>query len=425
MLGLVFVGFLGALVLGVPIAFAVVLGCILVMATGTTPMIVVGQKMVDNIGTFTMLAMPLFIYSGNLMSYGSTPRLMKLANLIFRKVPGGLGAAGIGACGFFGAVSGSGIATTAAIGGIVGPEMVDKGYKKGYVASIMAASGTLGGIIPPSITMVLFATAASVSVGKSLLAGLFPGLFMVAVLILVNTIICKKRGYGTETSAQEYTKEEKRKIILDAILPLFMPVIVLGGVLSGAITPTESAVVAVVYAFILAVFVYKDLNFKQLVNVTMESAISAASIMIIISAAGPFGFLLTVNNVATILAAKVMALTSSPIIISAMVIILLVFIGTFMEGLSTVVMLTPILLPIMTSIGMDPYHFGVMFGLLTCIGSISPPMATCLFTSCRVMGCKVQDTFPDILIVMLCFLLGVIILWCVPQITTFLPYAAG
>ena len=418
----VLIGFIGALIMGIPVAFAVAIGCIIVLASGGTPLVIIAQKMVDNVGGFTMLAMPLFILSGNLMAYGSTPRLMKLANLVFRKIPGGLGAAGIGACGFFGAVSGSGIATTAAIGSIVGPEMESKGYGKGYTTSIMAAAGTLGGIIPPSITMVLFATAASLSVGKSLLAGLVPGVFVVAVLIVLNGIVSKRRGYGAGEKEVSYPGQEKRKILVDALLPLMMPVIILGSVFSGVITSTESACIAVIYAFFLAVFVYKDLNFTQLMDVIAESAISSAGIMIIISASGPFGYVLTINNVATKIATGIASVTSSPIVISLLIIVFLIILGMFLEGLTTVVMLTPILLPLATSIGMDPYHFGVMFALLTCIGSISPPMATCLFTSCRVMNCKVQETFPDILMVMGTFLLAVIILWCIPQLTTFLVY---
>ena len=404
MIGVLFIVLLLMLLIGVPVGYAVMIACMsFLMANGTTPIVIVPQKMVDGIGSFTYLAMPLFIFSGNLMIYGSTPRLMKLANMLLHKIPGGLGAAGIGACGFFGCVSGSGVATTAAIGSIVGPEMVKKGYGKGYTASIIAASGTLGGIIPPSITLVLYAVAVNLSIGNMLMCGMIPGFMCVAGFILLNTFISKKRGYGAgDTDEYNYTVKEKLKIIREAIPPLIMPLIILGGVLFGIATPTESAVLATVYAAFVAV----------------DSALSAASIMVIISAAAPFGWIMTAHNVTTTMAKFIMGISTNPTIIYLMIIALLVFLGTFMEGLSIVVVLSPILLPIVQNFGMNPYHFGILISIATCIGSCTPPMATCLFTSCKTLGLEVSDTFPDIFMVCGYFILMEVLLLFIPQLTT-------
>ncbi len=420
MIGVLFIVLLLMLLIGVPVGYAVMIACMsFLMANGTTPIVIVPQKMVDGIGSFTYLAMPLFIFSGNLMIYGSTPRLMKLANMLLHKIPGGLGAAGIGACGFFGCVSGSGVATTAAIGSIVGPEMVKKGYGKGYTASIIAASGTLGGIIPPSITLVLYAVAVNLSIGNMLMCGMIPGFMCVAGFILLNTFISKKRGYGAgDTDEYNYTVKEKLKIIREAIPPLIMPLIILGGVLFGIATPTESAVLATVYAAFLALFVYRELNLKSFFKVAVDSALSAASIMVIISAAAPFGWIMTAHNVTTTMAKFIMGISTNPTIIYLMIIALLVFLGTFMEGLSIVVVLSPILLPIVQNFGMNPYHFGILISIATCIGSCTPPMATCLFTSCKTLGLEVSDTFPDIFMVCGYFILMEVLLLFIPQLTT-------
>ncbi len=420
MIGILFVVLLFMLVIGVPVGYSVMISCMaFLMANGTTPLVIVPQKMVDGIGSFTYLAMPLFIFSGNLMIYGSTPRLMKLANMLLHRIPGGLGAAGIGACGFFGCVSGSGVATTAAIGSIVGPEMIKKGYDKGYTASIIAASGTLGGIIPPSITLVLYAVAVNLSIGSMLMCGMIPGFVCVAGFILLNTFIAKKRGYGAgDKDEYNYTAREKAKIIWEAIPPLVMPLIILGGVLFGIATPTESAVLATVYAAILALFVYKELNLRSFFQVAVDSALSAASIMVIISAAAPFGWIMTAHNVTTTMASFIMGISTNPTVVYLMIIALLVFLGTFMEGLSIVVVLSPILLPIVQNFGMNPYHFGILISIATCIGSCTPPMATCLFTSCKTLGMEVSDTFPDIFKVCGYFVLMELILLFIPQITT-------
>ena len=294
---IIFVVLALCLILGIPVAFCIGLSAIsfLLYQGYPSPMVMV-QRMVDGAKSYTMMALPMFIFAGALMAYGSTPRLMKLANMLVSRVPGGLGAATLVTCGFFGAVSGSGVASTAAIGGIVGKEMLKQKYSLGITAGILAGGGVMATLIPPSLVMVIYAGCTGVSVGDMFVAGVGPGVFIILLLILMNCVIAKRRGIGSG-EITVYTTAEKIKIIADALLPLFMPIIIVGGVLSGTLTPTESSVIAAAYALFLAIFVYKEMTFKDFLDATSESVITSAIILFIISSATPFGWLMATQNV--------------------------------------------------------------------------------------------------------------------------------
>ncbi len=361
----------------------------------------------------------MFMLSGAVMAYGSSPRLMRLARLILGKVPGGVGAAGCAALGFFGAVSGSGVASTAAVGGIMGPEMVKDGYGKGITASLMAAGGAMASLIPPSLVMVVYGASAGASIGAMFLAGIIPGLLTIGGLIALIMFLAKRRNYPT--GYQETTGREKVQIVLDALLPLMMPVIILGGVMSGTFTPTESAVVATVYAFLLAVFVYKELTLKQFVQVAAQSAVSSAVILLIISSASPLGWILAVKNIPQSFTSWLLDISSNPVVITSMITLLLLILGTFMETVSIIILMTPILLPIMVSLGMTPIQFGIVLLMNTAIGSLTPPLSVCLFTGCRIVGIRVEESFPDILYVIGVVFVVLLITIGIPEASTFLP----
>ena len=408
------------LVLGVPVGFAIgISATVYLTGMGFPPLSIIPTKIVDGVNSFSLLALPLFIISGNIMSYGCTPRLMRFANMILGRLPGGLGAAGVASAGFFGAISGSGVATTAAVGGLVGPEMVKQGYGKGFTASLLCAGGTLGIVIPPSLPMVIYCTSANTSVGKLFLAGIIPGLMTICVLILFNVWIAKRRGYHAEHN--KYTAKEVITITLDALLPLLMPVIILGGVLSGIFTPTESAAVAVIYAFILATFVYRELNLKTLYKVLSDSVISTSIIMFIMACAAPFAWLMATQNIPTLFANAILGISSSKVVLLLLISALLLVLGTFMETNSIIILMTPMLYPIVTGLGMDPIHFGVLMVLMMAIGGTTPPLAVCLFTSTRAIGITVEETFPDILyicaVLVICYLLTL----AFPQLSMTLP----
>jgi len=405
MVSMLFIVLAICLIIGVPVGFSIGIStAAYVLLANSQPLTIVIQRMVDGINSFSYLALPLFILSGALMVFGSTPRLMRFANLLLGRIPGGLGAAGALGCGFFGAISGSGVATTASIGSIVAPEMVNQGYDKGFTASLIAAAGTLGVVIPPSVCMVVYAQNASVSIGSMFLAGFIPGFAAIALLGLLSVFIAKRRHYRS-AAAESHTVKEIIYIVIDALLPLLMPVIILGGVLSGVFTPTESASIATVYAFILAKFVYKELSWKNIVEVLKDSVRSSACILFIIAAATPFGWLITMENVTSTISNAILSTISSPALIYISIVAVLVVLGTFMESFTIIILTTPIFLPIITGIGVNPIAYGIVLMLCICVGAVTPPLAVCLFTSCRIIKIRIEETIPDVFMVIAILLL--------------------
>lgn len=409
------------LFIGLPVAVSIGLSsATFLLMTGFPPISILTQRMVDSVFVYAHLALPLFVLAGEIMAYGCTPRIVRFAKMLLRRVPGGLGAVGVVGSAFFGAVSGSGTATITAIGGIVAPEMVRDGYDKGYTASLISASSCLGILIPPSIPMVIYAMSSGASVGRLFLAGILPGLVTMMIMVLYNTIISKKNGYYSKDDT-EYTPGVRMKIVLDAILPLMMPVIVLGSALSGIVTPTESAIIAVVYSFILAFFVYKELKLKDIVTVCANTVTVSAVILLVVACASPFGWIIATENISTLLAEAIISVSSSPFVIMTLVLLLLIFLGTFMDVSAIIILLTPILLPIVTSIGFDPVHFGIILTINMAIGSCSPPLAVGLFTGCRIVGIQVEDSIPQILYFIAVLAICMTIVTLFPDLSLWLP----
>jgi C4-dicarboxylate transporter DctM subunit len=425
MIAVLFITLAVTLLIGVPVGFSIGISTLAaVLFEGTLPPVIVAQKMIDGANSFSLLALPMFVLSGALMAYGSTPRLMRLANLLVGKIPGGLGMTGVLGCTFFGAVSGSGVATCAAIGGIVGPEMVRKGYGKGFTASLIAASGTLGCVIPPSITFVIYAQSAGVSVGDMFLAGFLPGFLGCFMLCLICYILSKRRKWGGSGGDDGAKLEVREKIfiIVDALIPLFMPIIIIGGVLSGIITATESAVIATVYAFSLAFFFYRELKFREIVKCFADCACTAAMILFIIASSYPFGWLMATRNVPQTIARFILSLSDTPVIIYSLIVIIILILGTFMEGFTIVILTTPIFLPIVkNAIGGDAISYGIVLTLATDVGAVTPPLAVCLFTACSILKMRVEETFPDIFFILGTMTFETFIVMLFPAIATFLP----
>lgn len=420
MLSLMFLTLAITLVIGVPVAFSVVLSTIVyVLTSESLPLLIVAQKMISGVSSFSTLALPLFIFSGALMVFGSTPRLMKLAGMLVGRVKGGLGTTALIGATMFGAISGSGVATTASIGGFMIPEMKKKGYKPGYCAALLGAASSLGVLIPPSTTFVVYCQMTGVTVSKMFMAGIIPGIVTCLVLIAYNTLISVKHGYGG--IAEEYTIKERLKIFGDALLPLFTPIIILGGVFSGIFTATESAAVSCVYAIVLTLFVYRELDFKGFIKTTQKSAVSTANIMLIMAASAPFGWILTYENVPNKVAMMISSANLSLFMVWSVVIILMLILGTFMASTPIILLTVPILLPIMTTYGVDPIQFGVALTIALGVGAISPPLAVCLFTGCQIAEVKVEDTFPEILHLCGMLTLATIVIVLVPKLSLWLP----
>lgn len=418
-IALLFITLALCLVMGVPVSFSIGISCmVFLLSNGYPPLGILVQRMVGGAQSFTMMSLPMFVFAGALMAYGSTPRLMRLANMLLGRMPGGLGAAAMATCGFFGAVSGSGVASTAAIGSIMGPEMIKQGYSRGITAGLLAAGGTMASIIPPSIVMVVYSASASVSIGDMFLAGFIPGVITILALITLNCVIAKKRG--TQNLAHNYTSKEKVAIWLDALLPLVTPVIILGGVLSGILTATEASVIAALYAFLLAVFVYKEINLKKFVKVACESVVSSSIILFIIAAATPFGWIMATQNIPQMFTTALLTLTSNPYVILGIFFVLLLILGCFMETICIIILMTPILLPIAKQMGLEPVHFGIAMLMNLAVGGCTPPLSVCLFTSCRILKMRIEESFPDmwyvLIVVTLCALLALV--W--PDLSMFL-----
>ena len=419
MIGVLFGVMLVTLLIGVPVGFSIGMSCLAFLLTAGNPLTILSQRMCDGVSSFTMMALPMFMLSGAIMAYGSSPRLMRLARLIMGKIPGGIGAAGCAALGFFGAVSGSGVASTAAIGGLMGPEMVKDGYGRGITASLMAAGGAMASLIPPSLVMVVYGASSGASIGEMFLAGIIPGVMVIVGLMILIIVIAIKRNYPSG-----YDKHDLKQIIYivaDALLPLMTPVIILGGVLSGLFTPTESAVISCVYAFFLAVFVYRELDFKKFIKVAADSAVASAVILLIISAATPLGWILAIENVPQNFTAWLLGITSNKYIIIVVITLILLLEGTFMETVSIVILMTPILLPIMKSFGYTAVQFGIILLMNTAIGSLTPPLSVCLFTGCRIVGIRIEDSFPDVLYVMGVVFIVLLVVTIFPQVQSFIP----
>lgn len=410
------------LLIGMPVAFSIGISCMaLLTVNGYPPLDIIVQRMASGAKSFNMMAMPMFIFAGSLMVYGSTPRLMKFANMMLRRMPGGLGATALAACGFFGAVSGSGVASAAAIGKIIGPEMLEQRYPRGLTVGLIAAGGTMACIIPPSIVMVVYASSSGASVGDMFLAGFVPGFICICSLIGLNTFLAVRRGNKEAVEEVEYTAADRLKIAGDALLPLMMPIFVLGGVFSGICTATEASVVAVIYSFILAVFVYRELTLKEFYKVAAESVVTTGVIMLIISVATPFGWIMSIQNVPTLFANWLLSITSSKFLIMAFIFILLLMLGTFMETMCIIILVTPILLPIAQTLGMGVIHYGVAMLMALMVGSLTPPLSVNLFTSCRVLNVRYDEAFPDTLWVILTVTACAILTFAVPGITEWLP----
>jgi len=398
MLLFVFLGVL--LILGMPVAFAIGIASMsfLFFVDGPLSANVIALRMISGVDSFPLLALPLFMLAGELMKYGTTPRLMRFANSLFGYMRGGLAGVAVASAAFFGSISGSGVATVAAVGSIVQPEMIKKGYGKGFSASLVAGGGVLGMVIPPSMAMVVYGVSAGVSIGKLFLAGILPGLLTALMLIIYGVVISRRRDYGGGEGVFEL-----RELVVSArkaILPLLLPVIILGGVMTGVFTPTESAVIAVVYAFILAFIVYRELHVKDLLGVVTKSAIISAVILFIISTANPFGWIMSIEQVPNALADALSTLTTNVTIQMLLISLLLLILGTFMETIATIIIMTPILVPVAVSVGLDPVHFGVLMMLNLAIGGVTPPLAVGLFTAAKISNIQIEDTFPDVMYVL-------------------------
>jgi C4-dicarboxylate transporter DctM subunit len=412
--------------LGFPVAFAMGLSSVVAMRDVGIPMEVAIQRIISALNSFPLMAIPFFILAGNLMEHsGISQRLINFANALVGKMTGGLAIVSVMTAMFFAAISGSSAATVAAVGGILIPAMVKRGFPKPFATSVQAASGELGVIIPPSIPMIIFALSAgvSISIGDLFMAGVLPGVLIASSLMLLIFFISKKNGYGKNIEVDDklVLHESKFTAFRKAILPLLMPIIILGGIYSGIFTPTEAAAVAVAYAFVIGAFVYRSLDRANITAALKSSVISTSIIMIIIGNAGLFGWILTAERVPDQVAEFFLGISDSPIIYLLLVNVLLLLVGMFLETGAAIVILAPILTPVAVAFGIDPLHFGIIMIVNLAVGMLTPPVGVNLFVASSIAGLRIEHLIKPLIPFYLVLLADILLISYLPAISLWLP----
>ena len=409
------------LVIGVPVAFSLGLASLATMAYLDIPLVVAFQRMAAGMNVFALMAIPFFIYAGELMNQsGIAERLVKFAHSLLARVRGGLGLVNVSSSMMFGAISGSAVASASAMGSTLIPMMKKQGYDADYAVNVTATAATTGLLIPPSHNMIIYAISAGggLSIGSLFLAGIVPGILLGLGLMLVTYLVAVKRGYprGAFPGWSQVLRH-----FIGALPGLFTVFIILGGILSGIFTATESSAIAVIYTVIVAVFVYRSLNWNGFVTASINAVKTTAMILLIIGAAGSFGWLLAVMEVPVQLSTVLLTISENPLIILLIVNLILLMLGTFMDMSPLIVITTPIFLPVMVGIGMDPVQFGIMLILNLGLGLVTPPVGTVLFVTCAVGGIRIEDTLRSIWPFYLVFIAVLALVTYLPSTTLFLP----
>lgn len=416
---LLFVSFLVLIFLGVPIAFSLALASLIYLVAQDIPLNIIPQKMYAGLNSFVLLCIPGFILAGNLMNYGGiSDRIIHFANSILGRIRGGLGLANVGASMGFAGISGTALADTASIGAILIPAMKKEGYGAGFSVAVTASSSVVGPIIPPSLPMIIVGTLASLSIADLFLAGVIPGLLLGLALMIPTYIISVKRNYpkGEKKSLKEIWESFK-----GAFWALLMTFLILYGILGGLFTPTEASIVAVIYAILVGIFIYRELPVKKIPGIIFSSMTSTASIMLLVGFANLFGWIMVSEQIPQMVAELILGISTNPVVVKLLIILLLLFVGTFMETIAALVILFPVLLPVATQIGMDPIQFGVMMVLGMVIGLCTPPVGVCLFVASQIGRVSVGQATRE-LIPFLAVMVGILMLVAfVPQVTLFLP----
>ncbi|MDR1495866.1 MAG: TRAP transporter large permease [Clostridiales Family XIII bacterium] len=403
--------------LSVPVGFAIGGATIVTMLLfSDIPTFMIGQYAVSGIDSFSLMAIPFFILAGIVMSVGGLARrLVDVAASVVGYATGGLGAVVGVACMFFGAISGSAMATVSSIGSIMIPEMASKGYERGYAAAITASAGTIGAIIPPSIPFVIFGVVTQTSIGDLFLAGVLPGILMGVGIIIANYVICKRKGI--QGSAERKTARQNLRTIWDAKWALLTPVVILGGIYSGIFSPTESAVIGVVYAAVVSLFVYREIGFKDLFRAITDTASINGITCFLLGLSTSFAAYLSMEQVPGKLMDFVLSLTDNKIIFLLIINVLLLVLGCIIDNIPAAIILSPILMPAMLQFGVDPIHFGVFMTINLMIGLITPPYGCNLFVASAVAHVKMEKMLKYLLPFFIALIAILLIVTYIPAVS--------
>ncbi len=410
----------GLFLLGVPITFSLGVASLVGLLLMDIPLVVIAQRLWTAVDTFTLVAVPLFILAGDLMSRGGiSRRLVDFAQALVGHLTSGLAMVAVVACMFFAAVSGSAIADAAAIGGLLIPAMVANRYHPAFSASLISAAGTIGPVIPPSIPMVLYGAMTNTSIAMLFAGGFVPGVLMGATLMAYCYYVGRQRGYkGREYKAPA---AEVFRGFVNALLAMFMPGIIIGGIISGIFTPTESGVVAVVYALLLGLFVYRELAWRDLLPIFYDSALLTGKILFILGTASIFSWILTVQGVPQQVTNAVSGMNLGWMGTLLLINIILLVVGTFIDTISALLIFTPLLLPLAMAVGVDPIHFGIIITVNLTIGMVTPPVGVVLFVTAAIAKLSIREMMRDLLpmIALLTGVLALVTYW--PGLVMYIP----
>ena len=387
----------------------------------TIPLTQVPERLFNSLNTFPLMAIPFFVLAANVMSRGGiSKRLIAASNALVGQFRGGLAMTAVLACMFFAAISGSSPATVVAVGTLIIPAMIKNGYGKNFSTGLVTTSGSLGILIPPSIPLIVYGISTEQSIGDLFIAGIGPGIMAGIMLLILAVVISRRKNYGTGKFAIVMTGAERFRALRDAVLSLALPIFVLGGIYSGFFTPTEAAAMAVFYALIVSIFIYREIKIKDLVPVLMSSLRTSSMIMFIIAAGILFSFVLTSERIPTQVSEALLASELSPVLFLILVNILLLIVGMFMETSSAILILAPVLLPVAMALGVDPIHFGIIMIINLEIGMMTPPLGLNLFVASGLTGMGVLQVAKAAMPSVAVLLVALLIVTFVPQISLFL-----
>ena len=414
------------LLLGVPVAFAIGIGTVVTMLLGMAAepaLITVAQRMATGLDSFALLAIPFFILAGQLMNRGGIARrLIDFAKAVVGMLPGGLAYVHILASMLFGAISGSAVAAASAIGGVVGPRMVEEGYDRNFATAVNISSATTGLVIPPSNILIVYSLASGgVSIGALFLAGYLPGILVGLALMAVAGAFAIRKHYPV---AGSFRVREVVRMFFSALPSLLLLVVVIGGIVAGIFTATEAAAVAVLYSGVLA-FLYREVKVGDLPQILLATVATTAIVMLLIGTSTAMSWLLSYENIPQNVSAALLGLTDNPVVILLIINVVLLLVGTFMDMTPAVLIFTPIFLPVVTNLGMDPTHFGIVMVLNLCIGLCTPPVGSVLFVGCGVGGTRITDVVRPLLPMYAAMVLVLIIVTFVPWLSLWLPSVFG
>ncbi len=416
--------FIVALLAGVPVAVSLGVASITGFLMAGMPLSYMAQTAFDAVNDFTVIAVPMFVLAGSIMERGGlTERLVGFARAVIGNVSGGLAMVAVLACTLFAAISGSGVATTAAIGAMLIPTMVNEGYKKEFAGAVTACAGGIGAVIPPSILMIIYGVSAEASITRMFISGIIPGLILGLFLILAVFFVSRKRGYKSGTG--KASKKDLLKSIWNAKWALLAPVIILGGIYTGVVTVTEASVIAVLYSLFISVVVYRDYSWKEFRNSVIDATKTSGTVLIVMATGTMLGRLLSIYQIPQLTSEFLITHIKNPILLILMIDFLLIFIGMWMESATQIIILTPLLLPVVTSLGIDPVQFGIMFVIACEIGFETPPLGINLFVASEISKSSIEGISKEALIFVGVESAALIMVSLIPQITSFLPNLIG